>query len=80
MRWIPGHQELVQACTKQDREDIQRNNEVDRWGKKAAGLPLRTLTPLTSVTLSLGEAMRLPLHANGSWNAEVWLDSAEHIG
>ena len=23
MRWTPGHRELVQACTKQDREDIR---------------------------------------------------------
>ena len=45
MRWIPGHRELVQACTKQDREDIWRNNEVDRWAKKAAGVPLLDVDP-----------------------------------
>ena len=39
MRWILGHRELIQACTKQEREDIRRNNEVDKWAKKAAGLP-----------------------------------------
>ena len=45
MRWIPGHQELTQACTKQDREDIRRNNEVDRWAKNAAGLSLPNVDP-----------------------------------
>ena len=45
MRWIPGHRELTMASTKQDREDIRRNNEVDRWAKKAAGLPLPDIDP-----------------------------------
>ena len=84
MRRIPGHREHVQACTKQDREDTRRNNKVDRWAKKAAGLPLPdvfpSLTPLTSVTLSLGEAMHLPQHENGFWTAEISLGSAGHIG
>ena len=45
MRWTPGHRELTQVSTKQDREDITRNNEVDRWAKKAAGLPLPDIDP-----------------------------------
>ena len=45
MRWIPGHRGLVQARSRQVREDIRRNNEVDRWAKKAAGLPLRNVDP-----------------------------------
>ena len=82
MRWIPGHHELTQASTKQDREDIRRNNEVDRWAKKAAGLPLPDIDPtdVSHVVIGGGGGMRLPPHANGSWAAEISWGSATHIG
>ena len=81
MRWIPGHRELTQASTKQDREDIKRNNEVDRWAKKAAGLPFPDIDPTdVSHVVIGGGGTRLPPHANGSWPAEISWVSATHTG
>ena len=81
MRWIPAHRKLTQASTKQDREDIRRNNEVERWAKKAAGLPLPDIDPTdVSHVVIGGGGMRLPPHANGSWAAEISWGSATHIG
>ena len=62
MRWIPGHRELAQASTKQDREDIKRNTEVDRWAKKAAGLPLPDIDPtdVSHVIIGGGGARAYP--------------------
>ena len=80
MRWIPGHRELVQACSRQEREDIWCNNEVTGGLRKRPAYRFRTLTPLASVTLSSGEATHLSQRGNGFWRAELSLGSAEHIG
>jgi len=45
LKWIPGHRQLFQARNAAEREEIRRNNEVDRLAKKDTRLPLEEVNP-----------------------------------
>ena len=44
-RWVPSRRDMAKAKTKEEREEIKRNNEVDCVAKIAIGLPLLEYTP-----------------------------------
>ena len=44
-RWVPSRRDIAKAKTKDEGTEIKRNDEVDRLGKMATGLPLPEYTP-----------------------------------
>ena len=45
-RWVPNHRHIREAKDRQDKIDIQKNDEVDRLAKKACHLPLPETDPV----------------------------------